>query len=39
MQQPSLVFSHVQWQQHRLVLQIWTPFQVQQHEQVPWLRA
>jgi hypothetical protein len=39
MQQPSLVFSHVQWQQHRLMLQIWMPFQVQQHEQVPWQRA
>jgi hypothetical protein len=39
MQQPSLVFSHVQWQQHRLMLQIWMPFQVQQHEQVPWLKA
>ena len=39
MQQPSLVFSHVQWQQHRLMLQIWMPFHVQQQEHVPWLRA
>jgi hypothetical protein len=39
MQQPSLVFSHVQWQQQRLMLQHWMPFQVQQHEHVPWHRA
>jgi hypothetical protein len=39
MQHPSLVFSHVVWQQQRLMLQTWMPFQVQQHEQVPWQRA
>jgi hypothetical protein len=39
MQQPSFVFSHLQWPQHRLKLQTWMPFQVQQHEQVPSHKA
>jgi len=39
MQQPSLVFSHLQWPQQRLKLQTWMPFQVQQQEQVPSHRA
>jgi len=39
MQQPSFVFSHLQWPQQRLMLQTWMPFQVQQHEQVPSHKA
>jgi hypothetical protein len=39
MQHPSFVFSHLQWPQHRLKLQTWIPFHVQQHEQVPSHRA
>jgi hypothetical protein len=35
MQQPSLVFSQRQCPQQSEMLQTWTPFQVQQHEQVP----
>jgi hypothetical protein len=30
MQQPSLVYSHLQFPQHRLTWQHWIPFQVQQ---------
>jgi hypothetical protein len=39
MQQPSLVFSHLQCPQQSEMLQTWTPFQVQQQEQVPSQRA
>jgi len=39
MQQPSFVFSHLQWPQHRLKLQTWMPFQVHEHEQVPSHKA
>ena len=39
MQQPSLVFSQRQCPQQSERLQTWTPFQVQQHEQVPSQRA
>src|SRR5262245_39844359 len=39
MQQPSLVFSQRQCPQQNETLQHWTPFQVQQHEQVPSQRA
>jgi hypothetical protein len=38
-EQPSFVFSHLQWPQQRLMLQTWMPFHVQQQEQVLSHRA